>query len=244
VGDPQGLLFDAAVRDYEDGRTGWPDTVTEGMEAEDVLDLAAGTGKLTRLLVRRFPRVTAVEPLAGMRALGCTLVPEAEWRAGTAEAVPTPRAAFDAAFVAEAYHWFDPESATAELARVLRPGGSLVVLFTAWNGSFEPGLSEEAHAAVRAVADRTGPTGAAKVATGAWRSAFDAAPFQPLQEGDLPFEHITDRDGVIAYYLSMSSIAARPEQERDTLRHQLRSLVPGGEHQLSLRALVYTTRRL
>lgn len=244
MGDAQGLTFDSAVREYDQGRTGWPEAVVAGVQAADVLELGAGTGKLTRLLVGRFSSVVAVEPLPGMRSLGSRLVPEAVWVDGAAETIPVADASFDAAFVAEAYHWFDAERATAELARVLRPGGQLVVLFAVWHGSWQPELPLAARAAVQAVAERTGPAGGAKWTTGAWRSGFREDEFAPLEEREVPFEHRTDRDGVIAYALSISSIAARPESERAALAQELRTLVPDRDYRLDLAARIYSTTRL
>lgn len=242
--DPQGLTFDSAVHDYERGRTGWPDAVVSGITARDVLDVAAGTGKLTRVLVRHFPSVTAVEPLAAMRELGAGLAPEASWLEGSAEDLPIPDGSMDAAFVAEAYHWFDSGLATLELARVLRPGAPLLVLFTVWNGAFEPGLSTAALEAVSLVSRRTGMTGGPKWMSGEWQSGFEGAPFEPFEEVEVPFEHVTDRDGVISYYLSMSTVAARPQDERDALTEELRRLVPDGEHRLALKARMYRTARV
>jgi SAM-dependent methyltransferase len=242
--DQQGLVFDSSVLDYERGRTAWPDAVVEGIDAEEVLDLAAGTGKLTRLLVKRFARVTAVEPLPSMRTLGAELVPEATWLEGTAEAIPLDDASTDAAFVAEAFHWFDSKRASEELARVLRSGAPLRILFTTWNGSFDPGMPPEAKKAFAVVARRTGPAGGAKMETGAWKDGLTAAAFAPLTEWRVGFVHVTDRSGMISYYLSISSIAARPQAERDTLREGLESLVSQGDQHLSLTALVYDTHRL
>src|SRR5207248_3608785 len=132
MSDPQGLAFDPVAEDYDLGRAGWPAELLDGIEAEHVLDLAAGTGKLTKQLVERFPSVTAVEPLAGMRAVLARNVPEADVLAGGAEEIPLGDASADAAFVAEAFHWFDSAAAVRELARVLRPGGALVVCFNDW----------------------------------------------------------------------------------------------------------------
>jgi SAM-dependent methyltransferase len=244
MGDAQGLAFDATVEEYERGRTGWPDGVADAIEAEHVLDLAAGTGKLTRVLIRRFPRVTAVEPLPGMRALGASLVPEATWLAGTAEEIPLADGAADAAFVGESFHWFDSTAAVNELARVLTSGSPVVVGFTVWKGSFEPGLPTGALQAVSEVSRRTGTTGGPKWMSGDWALGFDDAPFGPLTEREVPFEHVTDREGVIAYYLSMSTIAARPDDERAALADELRRLTPDGEHRLALSARLFETVRL
>lgn len=95
-----------------------------------VLDLAAGTGKLTRLLVPTGADVVAVEPVAAMRAVLTSILPGIEALDGTAEAIPLPDTSVDAVTVAQAFHWFEPSTALAEIARVLRPGGALVLV---WN---------------------------------------------------------------------------------------------------------------
>jgi ubiquinone/menaquinone biosynthesis C-methylase UbiE len=102
-----------------------------------VLDLAAGTGRLTRELESRFAEVIAVEPDERMRAVhGMAL-------AGSAEAIPLDDESVDAVFVGEAFHWFDPTAAIDELARVLRPRGGLAILWTHW-WETEPPLPESA----------------------------------------------------------------------------------------------------
>jgi SAM-dependent methyltransferase len=95
-----------------------------------VLDLAAGTGKLTRLLVPTGAEVVAVEPVAGMRERLTAALPAVEVHDGTAEALPLADGSVDAVTVAQAFHWFDPPVALAEMRRVLRPGGRL---FLVWN---------------------------------------------------------------------------------------------------------------
>ena len=102
-----------------------------------VLDLAAGTGKLTRALRERFENVIAVEPDDAMRAWidGYAL-------AGSAEAIPLPEASVDGVFVAEAFHWFDYERALAEIRRVLRPGGGLAIVARGW-GDIPPPLKDD-----------------------------------------------------------------------------------------------------
>jgi protein-L-isoaspartate O-methyltransferase len=94
-----------------------------------VVDVAAGTGKLTRLLVPSGARVVAVEPLPEMRAQLREAVPGVEALEGTAEAPPLPDACADAVTVAAAFHWFRRDEALAEFARVLRPGGRLAIVY-------------------------------------------------------------------------------------------------------------------
>jgi SAM-dependent methyltransferase len=125
--------FGAAADVYERSRPGYPDAAVDWLlpkGARTVLDLGAGTGKLTRSLVARGLEVVAVEPLAEMRASLAAALPEVNAVAGTAEEIPLPDASVDAITVAQAWHWVDAEKATAEAARVLRPGGTLGLI---WN---------------------------------------------------------------------------------------------------------------
>jgi SAM-dependent methyltransferase len=125
--------FGAAVEAYERARPGYPDAAVDWLlpaGARTVLDLGAGTGKLTRSLVARGLDVVALEPLTEMRETLAATVPEARPLAGTAEDIPLPDASVDAITVAQAWHWVDPDRATAEAARVLRPGGTLGLI---WN---------------------------------------------------------------------------------------------------------------
>lgn len=122
---------------YERGRTGYPaDAVAWLVNAlgieqfSTVVDLAAGTGKLTRLLVPAAVRVVAVEPVIAMRTELARVVERARVVAGTAEAIPLSGASVDAVTVAQAFHWFNAEVALPEMHRVLRPGGRLGLV---WN---------------------------------------------------------------------------------------------------------------
>jgi len=101
--------FDRAAAEYERVRPGYPEAILDLLPLSDaaaVLDLGAGTGKLTRLLVSRYARVTAVEPLDGMRGVLETVVPEAESLPGSAESIPVDDASVDGVFAGQAFHWF------------------------------------------------------------------------------------------------------------------------------------------
>jgi SAM-dependent methyltransferase len=125
--------FGAAAEVYERARPGYPDEAVDWLlpkGARAVLDLGAGTGKLTRSLVARELDAVAVEPLVEMRESLAAALPGVRAVAGTAEEIPLADGSVDAITVAQAWHWVDPERATAEAARVLRPGGTLGLI---WN---------------------------------------------------------------------------------------------------------------
>ena len=203
--------FGSQAEAYERGRPGWPaDTVASLLErwgARDVVDLAAGTGKLTRLLIEHAD-VTAIEPVDGMRAVLARQVPQARVLSGTAEAIPLPDASVDAVFVAEAFHWFDLDRAPAEIARVLRPAGHLAVLFNQLDTD-EPWFAD-LHEIVMA---RRLP-GPQMPHTVPWREAIEAQ-FGALSDEEGPHEHVVSRDEQVAQIASFSSIGGLPQAQRE-----------------------------
>jgi SAM-dependent methyltransferase len=246
---PAGSL-DRWPGDYERGRPGWPPGVVDvpGLPpAATVLDLGAGTGKLTRLLVSAFGRVIAVEPAEAMRRLLVKLYPEAEALAGTGQEIPLPDASVDAVFAAQAFHWFDDERALAELARVLRPGGALVLMWNLPAGPTEPSI-----AAVEEVLNERAPKGdlgydpldlgGPQQAGGEWRRPFDAAPFEPLREERLPNPQTLDREGMVAFFASMGWIADLPDAGRLPLLDRVRSLLTTDEYRRPWETQVHWTR--
>ena len=244
MSDPRSRSFGAAAADYERGRPGWPERVVEaaGLPADaEVLDLASGTGKLTRLLARHFARVVAVEPDEAMRAL----TPHARTMPGTAEAIPLADASVDGVFCAEAFHWFDAPRAVAEIARVLRPGGSLVVCFNEPPRGTESPWPEEARAVVRRHRPPGRPLGGRHlVEEGRWREALASAPFERLRFESAEHEHVQDTEGEIAHMLSISGFALLPPADREALREELRAVLPQQTWRTRLRTEIWSTRRL
>jgi len=132
--------FETVAADYERHRPEYPEEALRwaanrlGLQAgARVLDVGAGTGKLTRGLVALGFATVAVEPGAPMLAQLREAVPEAEGHEGAAEAIPLPDASIDAGFAGQAFHWFDPDRALPELHRVIRPGGGLALLWNWWD---------------------------------------------------------------------------------------------------------------
>ncbi|WP_315095030.1 class I SAM-dependent methyltransferase [uncultured Cellulomonas sp.] len=131
--DDRAASFDRAAAVYQATRPGYPDDAVRWAVpagARDVLDLAAGTGKLTERLVALGWHVVAVEPSDAMRAELTAALPDVEALPGTAERLGLPDASVDAVTIAQAWHWVDPPAAAAEIARVLRPGGQVAPI---WN---------------------------------------------------------------------------------------------------------------
>jgi len=130
--DRRASSFGAVAAGYAEHRPGYPtEAVAWALHpapGREVLDLAAGTGKVTEVLVRVGADVVAVEPDAGMLAELARRFPQVRTLAGSAESVPLDEGAVDAVVVGQAFHWFDPDAALPEIARVLRPGGVLAVL--------------------------------------------------------------------------------------------------------------------
>ena len=235
--------FGRAAEDYELGRPGYAEAALDAVGLTPdavVLDLAAGTGKLTRQLVRRAARVLAVEPLDEMRAVLERVVPEAEVLTGTAEAIPLEDAAVDAVFVGEAFHWFATAPALAEIARVLRPAGTLAILFNQVDGDFDPLLPDTFWDAYRAGALEKPPE--QTVSTGLWKVPFPG-PFEPFAESSFPNPVELDRTQILAQAASWSMIAALPEPERSALLARLGELLPAGVYRHVLRTDLYRTQR-
>jgi ubiquinone/menaquinone biosynthesis C-methylase UbiE len=202
--------FGARAEDYDRARPGWPPdavaAVLERFGSGAVVDLAAGTGKLTRVIAEQAGTVIAVEPVDGMRRVLREQLPHIRTMSGTAEAIPLPTDSVDAVFVGEAFHWFDAERACAEIARVLKPSGGLAILFHELADKGPDWFRELSKIVVeRRIDDPSRP------AHGAWRAKLDAAPeFEPPRVEEFPYEHASRRELIVAEIGSFSSIGALP----------------------------------
>ena len=206
--------FGDVAEAYQQARPTYPaaavDWVLAAAPGHDVLDLAAGTGKLTRTIVAAGANVTAVEPLDGMRAQLQAAYPDVPVHAGTAEQIPLDDDSVDAVLVGQAFHWFDHDAALDEIARVLRPGGVLGLL---WN------IRDDS---IGWVAELTGTLvmGAdvlSQVDGSDWESVGEHERFGPIERRDFPNPTPFDADRLVAWATSTSTLATMaPDQRAET----------------------------
>ena len=216
--------FGRAARAYERARPAYPaEAVAWLAERLDlrpgrtVVDLGAGTGKLSGLLVPTGARVVAVEPVDEMRRL-LERIAGVEVLAGTAEAIPLPDASTDAVSVAEAFHWFNGDEALGEIHRVLRPACALALVWNRLDGT------DPVSAAFQEVIERyRGHPPVAGSSRG--REAFDRTTlFTPLELRTFANAQELDADTLADRAASESSIAILPEERRREVRGVVRAL--------------------
>jgi ubiquinone/menaquinone biosynthesis C-methylase UbiE len=217
--------FDGVAEQYErarplyaDGAVAWIAERLAIRAGSRVLDLAAGTGKLTRQLVALGADVVAVEPGDEMRRVLERVVPEAEVLAGTAEEIPLPDASVDAVTVGQAFHWFDAERALAEIRRVLRTGGGAALLWNYWD------KEDELLGAVDRLLQEVRPTVDGRPDLGEVRSFLQRRPMTV--------------DAIVEWAGSTSGfINAPPETQRRIVR-EIRRLAADYEGEVSIRTNV------
>jgi SAM-dependent methyltransferase len=221
--------FDRAAAEYERTRPDYPDAVLERLPLPadaTVLDVGAGTGKLTRVLARRYARVIAVEPLDGMRAILQRVVPEAEALAGRAEEIPLPDTSVDAVFAGQAFHWFATDEAMAEIARVVRPGGVFCLIWNEGDAARETPLPQP-------YLDYLDELRAERQAKGEpFKDVIARGPFGEVHEYAVPHDHVLDRQGLLDNARSVSWIASRPDDEHKRVLERLGELLPEGTYSI------------
>ena len=217
--------FGNAADAYATGRPSYPAAALDWVlppQASRVLDLAAGTGRLTERLLERDLEVVAVEPSDEMRA---HIPASATAMSGTAEKIPLDDASVDCVVVGQAFHWFDGPAAMAEIARVLRPGGTVGLLWL---------LADDSDPLTAKVCEI--------VADDEMRASIidpdQAPPYADVSGITLPdrrlFPHSEsyDADRLTAWVLSMSRTILLPEHERAALLDQVRDATPPGRFEL------------
>jgi ubiquinone/menaquinone biosynthesis C-methylase UbiE len=203
--------FGAGAAAYAEQRPGYPEAAVRwalaGAPGGHVLDLAAGTGKLTGLLVAQADELVAVEPDPGMLAELRRRLPGVDARQGSAEDIPLADASVDAILAGQAMHWFDQERSLPELARVLAPGGVLAGL---WN------LDDDRVPWLAGLKELTGNTSSYLK----WRLVPLLAGgryFTPPERAEFPNSQRRTTESMIATVLTNSQVLVLPESERTAL---------------------------
>jgi len=207
-------------------------------ESSELVDLAAGTGKLTRSLLHIGARVTAIEPLDGMRSVLARELPEVTAMAGSAEEIPLEDESVDAIFVGQAFHWFDREKAPREIARVLRRGGGLVPI---WNTREE---REGWIGEIREIIERY-KRDAPQHEDDEWRTGVDdSGLFEPVQQRDFEQVQEVPRAQAVEVFASRSYVSALPAEERQRALEEISAVIPDRETiTIPYTTEVYWTRR-
>jgi SAM-dependent methyltransferase len=250
----RGRTFGAVALSYAAFRPGYPDAAVDwaleplGGRPRNpaVLDLGAGTGKLTAALAARSDRVSAVEPDEDMLGILRTALPGVRALAGSAERIPLPDASVDAVLVGQAFHWFDPAVAGAEIGRVLRPGGVLGALWNAEDAGVD-WVDGYHHAAF----GRSRGTG---VPAGADRESLPGEPwFGPTERREFGHHQRLTVDGLIDVLGTHSWALVAESGERDRAFDAVRDYfaarpeltdAPDGAFDLPLRTMVFRALRL
>jgi len=240
---PGSRSFESVAGLYERARPTYPDEAVAWLIEEldlragrTVLDLGAGTGKLTRALVPTGAEVIAVEPGKAMLAELRRVLPGVRALHGAAERIPLADSSVDAVAVGQAFHWFRFEEAVPELHRVLRPGGAVALL---WNNR------DQNDALQRAISELIWPlVGGRAAAYDSSRQLAESPLFGPLEEREFRFAQELDADALVGRVASISFVASAPRDTRAEIERGVRELVAerGGSVRFPYVTSVYVSR--
>ena len=221
---PDSRPFELVAELYERVRPGYPPEavrwIAERLDLRPgriVLDLGAGTGKLTRALVETGAEVLAVEPGDAMRAELERVVPQVQALRGSAESIPLPDRSVDAITVGQAFHWFRFDKALPELHRVLRPGEGLALI---WNGRDQ---GSPLQAEIKHLLEPFVPSGRA-VAPDTSRHLAESPLFHSFEQRTFRFIQKLDADALVGRIASISFVAGSTPEKRAELEGKLREL--------------------
>jgi SAM-dependent methyltransferase len=212
--------YDRSRPTYPADAIGWLVDSLRIRPGATVADVAAGTGKLTRLLVPSGASVIAVEPVEGMWRVLRRAVPAVPALAATAEALPLVDESVDAITVAQAFHWFDAETALPELRRVLRHGGRLGLIWNARDRGIE--WVDQ----IWGVMDRLEKHAPWRDHDHWYESAFDAEQwFGPLHKTEFHHEQTLTPEGVVERFRGVSHLAVLTPAEREPHLQEIRDVL-------------------
>ena len=197
--------------DYPVAAIRWALEPLSTSERLDVLDLAAGTGKLTAVLCAEGHRVTAVEPNEQMLSELVRRVHDVRALPGHAEHIPVPDQTVDAVFVGTAFHWFDQEKALPEIARVLRPGGVLAAMWVEPDPDAEWMTELERVSASSVESQRNSPV-----------DIMAHASFGPVERNAFPHAHPRESpEAAVAWINTHSRMLVIDDEERAAINDKM-----------------------
>jgi ubiquinone/menaquinone biosynthesis C-methylase UbiE len=222
-------LYEAHRPPYAEAAIDW---MFERLPMQDVVDVGAGTGKLTRQLVARGAHVIAVEPDPDMRATFARVLPGVEVVDGRAEAIPRPDGAADVVTAGQSFHWFDLDEALPEMHRVTRPGGGIAMAWNIWTEE-DPILSRlqtllEANRAPR----------------NPLHDVERRDHFWPLETRRFAQTRTMTVDELEGWATSTSSFLTAAREEQDRMRTEIRRIVGGPSAEVLLATDVVVADRV